>query len=88
MTNEAYKGAFDFLMCIILITSETKFSFTQNYIYPEWKMIDYFIVDVTQFVFFVDSDESAQPMTFHVEHPIEIDFHFNSIALQKGLLAY
>lgn len=50
-------------------------------------MIDYFVVDVTQFVFFVDSDELAQPMTFYVEHPIDIDFHFNRIAFDKGLLA-
>lgn len=49
-------------------------------------MMDYFVVDVTQYVFLTDADELAQPMTFYVEHPIDIDFHFNSIAYNKGLL--
>lgn len=49
-------------------------------------MGDYFVVDNNQFVFRIDSNEFAQPMTHYVEHPIEIDFHFNSIAYNKGLL--
>lgn len=56
-------------------------------IHPEWQMMDYFVVDVTQYVFLIDSDESAQPMTYYVEHPVDIDFHFNSIAYSKGLFA-
>lgn len=51
-------------------------------------MMDYFVVDVTQYVFRVDSNEFVQPMTHYVEHPIEIDFHFNSIAYSKGLFAF
>lgn len=50
-------------------------------------MMDYFIVDVTQYVFIIDSDEYSQPMTFYVEHPDDIDFHFNEIAFAKGLFA-
>ncbi|KAG4070271.1 hypothetical protein HA402_009834 [Bradysia odoriphaga] len=53
-------------------------------IHPEWQMMDYFVVDVNQYVFLTDSDESAQPMTFYVEHPVDIDFHFNSIAYSKA----
>lgn len=51
-------------------------------------MIDYFLVDITHNVFYVDSDEYAQPMTYYVERPIDIDFEFISIASEKGLLAY
>lgn len=54
-------------------------------IHPEWQMMDYFVVDVTQYVFFSDSNELAQPMTFYVEHPTDIDFNFNNIATSKGL---
>lgn len=50
-------------------------------------MMDYFVVDVTQYVFITDSTEFDQPMTYYVEHPIDIDFHFNSIAYSKGLFA-
>lgn len=54
-------------------------------IHPEWKMMDYFVVSITQSVFLVDSNELALPMTYYVEHPVDIDFHFNSIAFSKGL---
>lgn len=50
-------------------------------------MMDYFVVDVTQRVFFIDSNELVQPMTHYVEHPLDIDFHFNSISHSKGLSA-
>ncbi|KAG4070261.1 hypothetical protein HA402_009824 [Bradysia odoriphaga] len=58
--------------------------FGVDLIHPEWQMMDYFVVDNNQFVFRIDSDEFTQPMTHYVEHPIEIDFHFNSIAYNKA----
>lgn len=48
--------------------------------------MDYFVVDNNQFVFRIDANEFSQPMTHYVEHPIEIDFHFNNIAYNKGSL--
>lgn len=51
-------------------------------------MLDYFVVENNQYVSRIDSNEFAQPLTHYVEHPIDIDFHFNSIAYNKGLLDF
>lgn len=48
-------------------------------------MLDFFVVDITQYVLRVDAHEFVQPMSHYVEHPIDIDFHFNTIAYSKGL---
>lgn len=48
-------------------------------------MMDYFVVDASQRVFHIDANENAHPMTHYVEHPMDIDFHFNGIAHLKGL---
>ncbi|KAJ6633456.1 Aminopeptidase N [Pseudolycoriella hygida] len=58
--------------------------FGVDLIYPDWQMMDYFVVDIMQSVFLIDSDERTEPMTFYIEHPIDIDFHFNSIAYSKA----
>lgn len=75
----------DFL-CVTKINSQIRF--IHNKIFPEWQMLDFFVVDIIQFVFRVDSNEFAQPMTHYVEHPIDIDFHFNSINYSKGWFAF
>ncbi len=49
--------------------------------------MDYFVVDNNQDVLRIDASEFAHPMTHYVEHPIDIDFHFNSIAYNKGWFA-
>lgn len=53
-------------------------------VYPDWQMMDFFVTDVKQYVFYTDSDEYSTPMTFYVERPYDIGYHFNSIAYSKG----
>lgn len=48
-------------------------------------MMDYFVVDVAQSMFFSDSFQNARPMTYYVERPYDIDEQFNRVALSKGL---
>lgn len=48
-------------------------------------MLDYFVIDNNQYALRLDASEFTQPMTHYVEHPIEIDFHFNGIAYNKGM---
>lgn len=48
-------------------------------------MMDFFVTDVKQYVFYTDSDEFSRPMTYYVEHPEDIDDHYDSIAYLKGL---
>lgn len=48
-------------------------------------MMDYSVIDNNQYVMRIDSNEFTLPMTHYVEHPIDIDFHFDAIAYQKGL---
>lgn len=47
-------------------------------------MMDYFVVDNNHNSLRIDSSEFVHPMTHYVEHPYEIDFHFNSVAYNKG----
>lgn len=44
----------------------------------------YFVIDVNHYILRIDSNEFTQPMTNYVENPLEIDFHFGSIAYSKG----
>lgn len=47
-------------------------------------MIDFFVVDVIHNVFRSDAYESSRPMTYYVEHPLDIERQFNNIAYSKG----
>lgn len=48
-------------------------------------MMDFFVVDVLQSMFFADSNQNARPMTYYVERPYDIDEQFNRVAYSKGL---
>lgn len=48
-------------------------------------MMDFFVVDVAQLMFFADSNQNARPMTYYVERPYDIDDHFNRVAYSKGI---
>lgn len=47
-------------------------------------MMDYFVVDIAQSMFFADAITNARPLTYYLEHPSAIDEHFNRVALSKG----
>lgn len=51
-------------------------------------MMDFFVIDVKQYVFYTDSDEFSLPMTFYVERPDEIAYHYDNIAYGKGLFIF
>ncbi|KAJ6629262.1 Aminopeptidase N, partial [Pseudolycoriella hygida] len=53
-------------------------------VHPEWQLLDFFVVDNNQWALRIDASEFTLPMTHYVEHPIDIDFHFNSIAYNKA----
>lgn len=48
-------------------------------------MMDYFVVEIAQLMFFADSNQNARPMTYYVERPYDIDEQFNRVAYSKGL---
>lgn len=48
-------------------------------------MMDYFVVEVAQLMFFADAIQNPRPMTYYVERPYDIDEHFNRVAYSKGL---
>ncbi|KAJ6633455.1 Aminopeptidase N [Pseudolycoriella hygida] len=53
-------------------------------VYPDWQHMDFFVTDVKQNVFYTDSNEFTNPMTFYVEHPLDIEQQYNSIAYGKA----
>lgn len=55
-----------------------------NLVYPDWQMIDYFLVRTLQNVFQSDASAGTRPMSLYVEHPNDIDRQFSNIAYDKG----
>ncbi|XP_037037757.1 endoplasmic reticulum aminopeptidase 1-like [Bradysia coprophila] len=53
-------------------------------VHPDWQMMDYFVVEVAQLMFFADATTNTRPMTYYVERPYDIDEHFNRVAYSKG----
>lgn len=55
-----------------------------NLVYPDWQMIDYFVVRTMQNVFQSDASTATRPMSLYVEHPNDIERQFSNIAYDKG----
>lgn len=55
-----------------------------NLVYPDWQMIDYFVVRTMQNVFQSDALVTSRPMSLYVEHPNDIERQFSNIAYDKG----
>lgn len=53
-------------------------------IFPEWKMMDQFIVDDLQMVFNLDALKSSHPISIEVHNPNEISDIFDRISYAKG----
>lgn len=57
-----------------------------NLVYPDWQMIDYFLVRTMQNVFQTDAAVNSRPMSLYIEHPNAIEQQFSNIAYDKGKL--
>lgn len=55
-----------------------------NLVYPDWQMIDYFLVRTMQNVFQSDAAATSRPMSQYVETPNDIERQFTNIAYDKG----
>ncbi|CAG2121584.1 unnamed protein product, partial [Medioppia subpectinata] len=55
-----------------------------NYIHPDWKMLDQFVVTTTQWSMALDSLQSSHPIKAHVKNPAEIEALFDVISYKKG----
>lgn len=55
-----------------------------NYVEPQWKMMDQFIVSTTQDAMALDSLESSHPVMTDVDDPVEIEAIFDAISYKKG----
>ena len=55
-----------------------------DYIHPEWRMLDQFVVSTTQEALSLDSLEASHPITASVKNPAEIEAHFDVISYKKG----
>ncbi|CAG2166902.1 unnamed protein product [Oppiella nova] len=55
-----------------------------NYIHPEWKMLDQFVVTTTQYAMALDSLQSSHPIKADVKNPSEIEAIFDVISYKKG----
>ena len=52
-------------------------------IYPEWKVLDLFVVEILQSSLGLDSTNRTRPMTHYVESPDYIEMLFDNIAYSK-----
>lgn len=53
---------------------------------PSWRILDRYIVDVTQRVLLKDALHTTRPMSHPVASPSEISAVFDSISYEKGEL--
>lgn len=51
---------------------------------PQWRMKEYFVVDVVHFALFMDVRYSFIPLTAHADSSGEIEFVFGPLAYYKG----
>ncbi|XP_054168713.1 endoplasmic reticulum aminopeptidase 1-like [Oppia nitens] len=55
-----------------------------NYIHPEWKMMEQFVVTTTQYAMAMDSLQTSHPIRADVKNPTEIEAIFDMISYKKG----
>lgn len=51
--------------------------------YPEWRIMDYYVVNTLQDVFQSDALQQTHPMTNYIESPAAISAAFDNIAYAK-----
>lgn len=51
--------------------------------YPEWRIMDFYVVDTLQNVFLSDALEQTRPMTNYIESPAAVSGAFDNIAYAK-----
>jgi aminopeptidase N len=61
--------------------------YTASLIYPEWRLMELFVVDKLQNVFTSDSYATTRAMTYTVNSPAEVSAVFDNISYDKGILS-
>lgn len=51
--------------------------------YPEWRIMEYYVVGTLQNVFQSDALEQTRPMTNYIESPAAVSGSFDNIAYAK-----
>lgn len=52
-------------------------------VYPDWKILDFYVLETVQNVMSSDSLESTRPMSHYVESPAAVSALFDNIAYAK-----
>jgi aminopeptidase N len=59
--------------------------YTASLVYPEWRLMELFVVDKLQNVFTSDSYAATRAMTYGVGSPAEVSAVFDNISYDKGM---